>query len=160
MGLLMMSISLPITLWADNAKVIERGRYLVDITGCNDCHTPGYPESNGNIPEPDRLTGSDVGFSGPWGVSYASNLRKRVAEMSLEQWHARLNGGGLPPMPWPAVSKMTKPDQEAVYHYLRSLGPKGKSAPLPLAPGVPINTLHIVFVPQAGDAMTPDGAKK
>lgn len=23
---------------------IERGRYLVKTTGCNDCHTPGYAQ--------------------------------------------------------------------------------------------------------------------
>ncbi len=26
---------------ADDAEV-ERGKYLVTISGCNDCHTPGY----------------------------------------------------------------------------------------------------------------------
>ena len=26
--------------WADSAQV-ERGRYLVIIAGCSDCHTPG-----------------------------------------------------------------------------------------------------------------------
>ena len=25
-----------------NAAQLERGRYLVEIGGCNDCHTPGY----------------------------------------------------------------------------------------------------------------------
>ena len=45
---------------------IERGKYLVTIAGCNDCHTPGY-----FLGKPDfsrRLAGSDVGFtiSGSW----------------------------------------------------------------------------------------------
>jgi hypothetical protein len=35
----------------DTAVSIERGRYLVTITGCNDCHTEGYAEARGEIPE-------------------------------------------------------------------------------------------------------------
>ena len=27
--------------------VVERGRYLAKIAGCNDCHTPGYPQAAG-----------------------------------------------------------------------------------------------------------------
>ena len=30
-----------------DTKQIERGRYLVKITGCNDCHTPGYTQNAG-----------------------------------------------------------------------------------------------------------------
>ena len=54
---------------------IDAGRYLVKIGGCNDCHTPGYVEqvmmTGKAMPESDWLQGGDVGFSGPWGVSYA-----------------------------------------------------------------------------------------
>jgi len=31
--------------------MLERGKYLVTITGCNDCHTPGYAEGEGKTPE-------------------------------------------------------------------------------------------------------------
>lgn len=31
---------------------LERGHYLIKISGCNDCHTPGYRQSSGKIPEP------------------------------------------------------------------------------------------------------------
>ena len=44
----------------------ERGRYLVKITGCNDCHTPGYAEVGGKIPERDWLTSDSIGWRGPW----------------------------------------------------------------------------------------------
>lgn len=44
----------------------ERGKYLVLIGGCNDCHTPGFIESDGKGPaESEWLTGSPVGFRGP-----------------------------------------------------------------------------------------------
>lgn len=78
---------------------VERGKYLVTIMGCNDCHTPmkvtpeglqpdmsrmlsGHPEDL-VMPTPPALgdgpwvwsgAGSLTAFAGPWGVSYAANL--------------------------------------------------------------------------------------
>jgi cytochrome c553 len=83
---------------AAGSSKVERGKYLVTIMGCNDCHTPMKMGPNG--PEPDMtrmLSGHPEGmklppppppsgpwissfaatftaFSGPWGVSYAANL--------------------------------------------------------------------------------------
>ncbi len=53
----------------------ERGRYLVRIAGCNDCHTPGYAESGGLLPEARWLVGDKLGWHGPWGTTYPTNLR-------------------------------------------------------------------------------------
>jgi hypothetical protein len=79
-------------------SIVERGRYLVTVGGCNDCHTPMKMGPNG--PEPDesrQLAGHPEGitlpagppppmpwmwmgsatntaFRGPWGTSYAINL--------------------------------------------------------------------------------------
>jgi mono/diheme cytochrome c family protein len=78
---------------------IERGRYLVTIGGCNDCHTPlkmgpkgpepdmarmlsGHPESfpitDGTATASSKwlmtMAASGTAFSGPWGVSFAANL--------------------------------------------------------------------------------------
>jgi hypothetical protein len=76
----------------------ERGRYLVTVIGCNDCHTPlkmgpkgpepdmsrflsGHPEQMGALPAvaprgPWLWAGAatNTAFSGPWGISYAANL--------------------------------------------------------------------------------------
>jgi hypothetical protein len=77
---------------------VERGRYLVSVIGCNDCHTPlkmgphgpepdtsrflsGHPEAVGVTP-PAAPHGSwlwsaaatNTAFAGPWGVSYTANL--------------------------------------------------------------------------------------
>ncbi len=79
---------------------IQRGKYLVTIGGCHDCHTPWIPQANG-VPGPDMsraLSGhpqdhpikepldlkskdfavgiapTNTAFSGPWGVSFAANL--------------------------------------------------------------------------------------
>ena len=35
---------------ADASALVERGAYLAVTSGCNDCHTPGYPESGGQTP--------------------------------------------------------------------------------------------------------------
>ena len=34
---------------------VERGRYVIEIMGCNDCHTPDYLVRRSNIPEEDWL---------------------------------------------------------------------------------------------------------
>lgn len=138
---------------AADSGAVERGRYVVSIAGCNDCHTDGYMETDGQVPEPRRLTGSAVGFSGPWGVSYPANLRLVAAQLDAAGWLARVRQGGLPPMPWPSLRAMSEADQLAIYHYLRHLGPAGEPAPQALAPGQPIATPHFVFVPQPPQAL-------
>ncbi|HLH49405.1 MAG TPA: cytochrome c, partial [Roseiarcus sp.] len=52
---------------------VERGKYLVTIGGCSDCHTPG---SFLGKPDAERyLGGSDVGFAIPgMGVFVGRNL--------------------------------------------------------------------------------------
>jgi len=79
---------------------IERGRYLVNLGGCNDCHSPKVFSAAGMAPDETRLLSghpSDAKvppvdtrayapgywylmgqhltvFVGPWGVTYAANL--------------------------------------------------------------------------------------
>ncbi len=79
---------------------IERGRYLVTIGGCNDCHTAGYLEQGGTTPESQWLTGSPVGYQGPWGTTYAANLRLVAGRMTEAEWVAHARKERLPPMPW------------------------------------------------------------
>ncbi len=84
-----------------NAKTnaqVERGRYLVTISGCNDCHTPlkmgphgpepdmsrmlsGHPAEMQLPPAPPasgpwlvNVTATNTAWSGPWGVSFTANL--------------------------------------------------------------------------------------
>src|SRR4249920_3905958 len=51
---------------------VERGRYLTLMGGCNDCHTPGtfYGSADYNR----TLSGSELGWVGPWGVTFPRNL--------------------------------------------------------------------------------------
>jgi len=131
------------------ASQIEAGRYLVKIGGCNDCHTPGFPESNGASPtEIDWLTGSPVGFSGPWGVSYPANLRLSFQNMTEEEFLEMAHRGeGRPPMPWPSLKAMSDSDLKAIYAYIHFLGPRGEVAPAALSPGVAPDRPHIPFIP-------------
>ena len=108
---------------------IERGRYLVQIAGCNDCHTPEYALHRGAVDEAHWLTGSRVGFEGPWGTTYPSNLRLLASELTAEEWLIHARRPMRPPMPWFSLRDMTDEDLTAMYRFIRTLGPAGARAP-------------------------------
>lgn len=139
------TLMMPLTSQADNAADIARGRYLVTIAGCNDCHTPNYPETAGKVPEADWLTGTSVGWKGPWGVSYPANLRLSVQQLSEDDWINRASSPLRPPMPWFNLRQMAEPDKRALYRFIRSLGPAGQAAPPALPPGAVANTPVVSF---------------
>ena len=120
----------------------------MQIAGCNDCHTAGYAERGGQVDEADWLTGVPVGFRGPWGVSYAANLRRTVQNLTEAQWMLFARAPRLPPMPWFALRDMSDADLRALYRYLRSLPERGEAMPAAVAPGAPVATPVIDFVPQ------------
>ena len=127
-------------------RQIERGRYLVRITGCNDCHTPGYGASGGKVAEQDWLVGDSLGYRGPWGTTYPTNLRLRVANMTEQQWLVLAGQVKMrPPMPWPSLHAMHPEDLKAIYRYISRLGPKGKPAPAYQPPGSPSRGPAVVF---------------
>ena len=99
------------------------------------------------MPEGDWLKGTAVGYQGPWGTTYASNLRLVIGRMTEAQWLAHARKERLPPMPWFNLAKMTDADLKAVYAYVRSLGAAGVAAPAYVAPGGKVNTPYFVFVP-------------
>ncbi len=81
-------------------ELVERGKYLIETTGCHDCHTPKTFGPEGmNLDETRLLSGHPEGFQlyeidmdmvgpgkwsltndhltawvGPWGISFSSNL--------------------------------------------------------------------------------------
>ncbi|MEF9979512.1 MAG: cytochrome C [Thermomonas sp.] len=141
-----------------DAELLARGDYLVRIAGCNDCHTPAYGERGGNVPKEEWLVGSPVGFSGPWGTTYAASLRIKAAEMDEAGWlkytgelHTR------PIMPDFALRAMTEDDRRALYRLIRSLGPGGSKAPDYLPPGQtpPAPYLQMVLPPAPAGAAAP-----
>ena len=128
------------------------GAYLTIVGGCNDCHTADWAQSNGATPHASRLTGNPVGYRGPWGTSYATNLRLLPTRMSEERWVAVLttadSGHGRPPMPWMNTAMMSQRDLRNLYRYVKALGPSGTRVPRAVALGVEPTTPYIVMVPQ------------
>lgn len=121
----------------EDAGLAARGHDLVVTSGCNDCHTPMYAEQAGNVPEAAWLTGSPLGWRGPWGTSYPINLRLLVNGTDEAQWlHQLRTVQARPPMPWYDVRRMSDADLLAIYAFIRSLGPAGTEAPSALPPGV------------------------
>jgi mono/diheme cytochrome c family protein len=91
-------------------QIVARGKYLVLLGGCNDCHSPKVMEDMGPEPDPSRLLsghpadavvpGVDAAlagsgwllmydqltaFVGPWGMSFGANLTPD-AETGLGSW--------------------------------------------------------------------------
>jgi mono/diheme cytochrome c family protein len=115
---------------------IDHGRYLVKIAGCNDCHTPGYAQANGKVDEALWLTGDALGWRGPWGTTYATNLRLSMNKLTEAEWfHLARSFQPRPPMPWFNVHAMSDRDLRAIYQYVRALGPAGLPAPEFVPPG-------------------------
>ena len=137
------------------ADLLARGEYMVRIGGCNDCHTDGYAQQQGQVPKAAWLTGSPLGYTGPWGTTYAANLRTRLGGMDEAQWLAySANLRTRPIMPDYELRAMSEADRRAIYHFVRSLGPGGNDAPAYLPPGSrpPPPYMELVLPPTAGAA--------
>lgn len=91
----------------------ERGRYIVNSSGCHDCHTPWVMTETGPAPDMSRaLSGhpedllmppapllpagpwlvvssaTNTAWSGPWGTSFTANLTPDL-ETGLGRWTAK-----------------------------------------------------------------------
>ncbi len=117
-------------------RTLDRGRYMLTIGSCNDCHTAGFGPRDGNVPEVEWLLGSGaLGFNGPWGTTYAPNLRLLLANMSENRWVTYAKSlKTRPPMPWFNLNKWSDSDLRAFYRYVKSLGAAGESAQAYLPP--------------------------
>lgn len=130
----LMALCVTVSATAADAMV-KRGRYIVETGGCNTCHTALFGVTGGKIPESQWLAGDSVGWRGPWGTTYATNLRLYMQDLSEEEWVKRgRNLSTRPPMPWFAIQAMTDEDLRALYRYVRSLGAAGKPAPSYIPP--------------------------
>jgi mono/diheme cytochrome c family protein len=114
-----------------DAKV-KRGEYLTRIMGCNDCHTPGVMFGAADFSR--QLSGSELGWQGPWGVTYARNITPDL-ETGIGKWTEaeivktlrtgqRPDGSVLlPPMPYQDFAILTDADAYAIAAYLKSIPP-------------------------------------
>ena len=155
-ALLIAGLAMPVAASAADSQ-IERGKYLVTISGCGDCHTPGT-----FLGHPDMarlLGGSDVGFAIPGvGVFVGRNLTPDK-ETGLGNWTTaqiitafttgvRPDGRVLAPvMPWPALSKLTKADAEAIAAYLQSIPAVRNAVPGPFRANEKPSVLVYAIIP-------------
>ena len=134
------------TAQAGDKAGVDHGRYLVKLGGCNDCHTSGYLLSAGQVPEEKWLQGDAFGWRGPWGTTYASNLRIKLSEFSEDDWVAYARQlKTRPPMPWFTLNQLAEGDLRAIYRYVQHLGPAGEPAPAYLPPGEEPGTPYALF---------------
>ena len=125
----------PVEASSSARELNDRGRYLVKIAGCNDCHTPGYAQTGGKIPEKDWLIGNSLGWRGPWGTAYPVNLRLYMQSLSEDQWVTIAHTAQYrPPMPWFNLHDLPEQNLRAIYRFIRHLGPAGNPAPAYLPP--------------------------
>lgn len=130
---------------------VAQGKYLVELLGCGSCHTNGALIG---APDPDRqLAGSHTGiaYTSPLqqknpGVVYPSNLTpdletglgswrdEQIAEM-IRTGTDRHGRRQIPVMPWPAYSRISAADTDAIVAYLRSLPAISHRVPENVAPG-------------------------
>lgn len=123
---------------------IARGKYLIKIGGCNDCHTAGYAPSGGEVPESQWLLGDQLGYKGPWGTTYPINIREYIGNLSEAEWINKAKTlKAKPPMPWWALNEMTEEDLGAIYQYVSSLGSVKNTVPDYLPPSEEPKTPYI-----------------
>ncbi|HYC37031.1 MAG TPA: c-type cytochrome [Usitatibacter sp.] len=109
---LAIGLSIPFLALANDPAKVERGKYVVTVSGCNDCHTPwkmgdkgpepdytrmlsGHPEEFVLPPAPKQqgpwivsAAATNTAWAGPWGVSFTANLTPD-AETGLGKWTLR-----------------------------------------------------------------------
>ena len=119
-----------------NVKQVERGRYVMIVGSCNDCHTAGFAQRDGDVPEKEWLLGGGpLGFRGPWGTTYPPNLRLTVSRLTEAQWVKYAKAlKTRPPMPWFNLAQWTEADLRAFYQYVKQMGPVGEPEPPYLPP--------------------------
>ena len=139
-----------------DTALINQGKYLVSVSGCNDCHTSkvmtdqgpaldsnlylaGHPAALG-LPPADAV-------KGPWGTSFAANLTPDSTGIGMwteaqfirafQHGDAKGIAGNrklLPPMPWQVYQQMKPEDVRAIFAYLKSIPPVKNVVPEPIAP--------------------------
>jgi mono/diheme cytochrome c family protein len=112
----------------DVSTAVRRGRYLVEMGGCEDCHTP---QKRGQ-PLPGLNFAGGFVFEGPWGRVAAANITPDATGFSYDNEAmfasamrtGYVKGRALSPiMPWAAYRGLSDPDLLAIYSYLKTTPP-------------------------------------
>jgi mono/diheme cytochrome c family protein len=142
---------------------LDRGKYLVVVASCNDCHTPGF-----FLGKPDTakyLGGSDVGFEIPGLGVFAGRNITPDKDTGIGGWTdeeiataitvgKRPDGRQLAPiMPYGAFSYMTKDDVAAIVAFLRSIPAVKNEVAGPFKPGEKVSIFTFRVLPPGETAM-------
>lgn len=128
-----------------------RGRQLVMLGGCNDCHTPklpdgrpdmtrmlsGHPQGGPIPPEAEGAVSANMlltAWRGPWGLTLSRNLtpdkKTGIGDWTLEDFKKTIRTGInpkgevlYPPMPIAEMQNMPDEDLTAIYNFLRTVKP-------------------------------------
>lgn len=113
----------------DLSDPVKRGKFLVSLIGCTDCHTP---VDNHHVPIPGmEFSGGQV-FQVPWGNVASANLTPSPSGISYydEAMFIRTMRTGVAgtrqlnkTMPWSVLRDMTDEDLAAMFAYLKTLKP-------------------------------------
>ncbi len=147
----------PFVAQAADPAAVARGKYLVTIASCHDCHTPGY-----FLGKPDMaryLGGSDVGFELPGlGVFLGPNLTPDK-ETGLGKWTdaqiaAAIQTGATPEgrmlapiMPYHAFANFTPQDVQAIVAFLRTIPAVRHKVEGPFGPSQTPNVYIMRIIP-------------
>lgn len=134
---------------------VERGKYLVEIMTCTECHTPGALLGKPDLNNP--LGGSEVGYEIPGqGVYYGANLtpdkETGIGTWTEAQIITAIKTGVRPDgrilsavMPWRDFAALNDKDAKAIAVYLKSLKPFVRKVPGPFGPGEKPTSFYYAF---------------
>jgi hypothetical protein len=113
----------------DVSDPVKRGRFLVNLVGCEDCHTP-VDKRHTPIPGME-FSGGQV-FQAPWGTVASSNLTPDPSgipyydeAMFIKAMRTGTVGARKlnKTMPWSTLRNMTDEDLAGMFAYLKTLKP-------------------------------------
>ncbi len=133
-----------------------RGKYLLTLTSCTDCHTPIDPATGAPLMEK-YLSGGQP-YVGPWGTVYGGNITPDV-ETGVGGWTEteikvafmtgiNKQGRRLILMPWFVYSNLANDDADALAYYIKN----GLTAVKNEVPAASVNEGFNVMAPQTQQA--------
>jgi mono/diheme cytochrome c family protein len=115
---------------------VERGRAMIKLMLCGECHTP--MDGRGNRLEDKHLAGGSA-FNGPWGTVYSANITSHpsagigaYSDEDLKRvFREGKNRAGreLWVMPWSVTRNLTDTDLDALIAALREIPPNPNLVP-------------------------------
>jgi hypothetical protein len=113
----------------DVSDPVKRGRFLLTVIGCIDCHTP---VDNHHVPIPGTEYSGGQVFQAPWGTVASANLTPDPSGIPYydEATFIKAMRTGVvgtrqlsKTMPWSTMRNLTDEDLAGIFAYLKTLKP-------------------------------------